>query len=151
MWFIERFLLNPYELDHLYEESRYTPARTIGTSRVKNILSYGKNPLFDIVILDLNVKEKGDRSEEISRVPVGWFGKGDIAEVIVREYCGQFLDPRSWATIGNGGFCIVAIRPFRPKTYGKPIDESDPGIKDMFEINVKDYVSCPAFFKKFMN
>ena len=144
MWFIERFLLNPYELDHLYEESRYTPAKTVGTSRVRDVLSFGQNPLFEVVFLDLKEDGEADCSRTISRVPPGWFKAGGIAEVIVKASEKSRYDP-------PGIKCVVAIRPFCPNTYRKPVDESDPNIKAMFEINVKDYVSCPAFFKKFMN
>ena len=148
MRFIERFLLSQYELDNLYEEARYTPARTVGTARVKNIFSYGEKPLFDIVILDLKVQE-GDRSREISRVPVGLFKKGDIAEVVVREYKGSFIDPRSWMILGNGGFCVVAIRPFSPSTYGKPIDPLLSPYQEMLERNGKGPHFAPAFYEKF--
>ena len=149
MWFVERFLPNPYELDHLDEESRYTPARTVGAARVKDVLSFGDNPQFEIVLLDLKVQDEGDRSREISKVPVGWFKKGSIAEVIVREYRGSFIDPRSWMILGNGGFCVVAIRPVDSSTYEKSIDPLSNPFKEMFDINVKGPHYAQAFYKKF--
>lgn len=149
MIFIERFLLNQYELDHLDEESRYTPPRRVGAARVKDVLSFGDNPQFEIVLLDLKVQDAGDRSREISKVPVGWFKKGDIAEVIVREYRGGLLDPRSWMILGNGGFCVVAIRPFSPSTCEKSIDPLSSPYKEMFDINVKGPHYAQAFYKKF--
>lgn len=139
---LERFL-GRFQIESLIAETDYSPAKTVGTVRVKDVLTIGQNPLFEIVFLDLKEEGKADCSRTISKVPPGLFKPGAIAEVIVKASEGNWYDPA-------GIRCEVAIRPFRPNTYGTPIDESDPEIKEMFEINVKDYVTCPAFFNKFM-
>jgi len=140
---LERLLGRFQGMESLVAEPNYSPAKTVGTVRVKDVLTIGQNPLFEIVFLDLKEEGKADCSRNISKVPLGLFKPGAIAEVIVKASEGNWYDPA-------GIRCEVAIRPFRPNTYGKPIDESDPEIKDMFEINAKDYTTCPAFFNKFM-
>ena len=139
---LERLLGRFQGMESFVAEPNYSPAKTVGTIRVKDVLTIGENPLFEIVFLDLK-EGKADCSRTISKVPPGLFKSGAIAEVIVKASEGNWYDPA-------GIRCEVAIRPFRPNTYGTPIDESDPEIKDMFEINVKDYTTCPAFFNKFM-
>ena len=149
MNFIERLLGNDQEGPFTKEQSKYFQPRSVGSARVREILSFGHNPQFVVVYLDIKKMDPGDRSQEINRVPAEWFGVGDSAEVIVSEYKGSPVDPRSWPIVLNGGFCAVAIRPFNPSTYGKGLDLTDPIFQAMLDVNVKGPKFAPSLYQKF--
>lgn len=133
----------------LYEEGKYTPPRTVGCARVAEIRNFGNEATFEIVLLDIRRESETDQSQAINRVPVGLFHKYDIAEVIVRQFQGYFFEPMSLVYRRNGGFYIVAIRPFSRITYGKAVDSYAEPYKTMFDINVKGREFAPAFYIKF--
>ncbi len=147
MKFIERFLSPEDGLSTI--ERKFSLPKTVGTARVKNVLTIGQNPPFEVVYLDLKTQFEWDRSGEINRVPTGWFKKGDIAEIIVRDYKGSYLDPKNWPILFSGGFCIVAVRPFRPGVYGEPFAFAEEPYKGMFDVNIKSPAFSPAFYQKF--
>ncbi|KKT67646.1 MAG: hypothetical protein UX25_C0037G0007 [Candidatus Woesebacteria bacterium GW2011_GWC2_45_9] len=76
MIFIERFLGRFQWVDHLISETHYSPAKTVGSARVKTVLSFGQNPPFEVVFLDLKAEGDAACSRTISKVPPGLFKAG---------------------------------------------------------------------------
>ena len=140
----------------LFEFSHYFPPKSVGTAWVKEVTE-GDSPDYETIVLDLPVRDEEDGSANIRQVPKGWFHEIRCAEIIVRKYFGPNLDVWKNTMLTKGSIvhlpthCRVAIRPFKPQTYGKSISVFDPRLNEMFSLNVKRAKYCQAFYKKFMD
>jgi len=124
--------------------SDYSAAKTAGSARVKKITQPGgPDSHFQEVELDFRKDAENDFSQHLM-VPAGVFKEGRSVEVMVKVSKGSwYVEP--------GAKCLVAIRPLREETYGMQINERDPNLRAMFELNGKHYTSCPAFFRRYMS
>ena len=84
---LERLFAGFHRVDSLVEATHYSSPRTVGTARVRRVLTINaeQKPQFDVVFLDLKEEGKGDCSATVSKVPTGMFQAQDIiAEVIIK-------------------------------------------------------------------
>jgi hypothetical protein len=132
------------------EEAKYEPARTVGVAKVVEVYENHEDG-FDRVILDIPKLDERDISPEIRRVPYGWFLVGDDAEIITLKFKGA--EPPSWqdlVLLDNGGFWLVAIRPYNQETYGDRVDRDDPNIRGMFDVNSRGKKISPGFYRVYL-
>jgi len=135
------------EFQECLEDSKYEKPQTVGTALVRKV-----GPEVYITKVELDIPTKGpftDLSLEIACVPAGLFREGCVAEIIVRRFRGGIIPSfDDLAMQRNGGYCRVAIRPFKPDNFGKNLD--DPYEAVMFLQNVKNPVNHQSFYKRFL-
>jgi len=136
-------------IEGLKDRFTWTKPQSVGTARVDRVLRprLGSNMVF----VDMG------QSEDLSNHPwiftdEGVFTEGQIVELLVRVKRQTPVTPRQFSYIPHGvpQDCQLAIRPFRPVTYGKVTREDVQTLKPMFqrEGNEKNIFTDRALFRR---
>lgn len=124
------------------EGFKFGKAETVGAIRIWEVFPDKKHfPGWDMVLLDFGRLDILDNSNEIYRVPSGFFTEDQVVEVIAKKSIAR----------SSNGITLVAIRSFEKQTFGKPIAGSEKNLKEMFRYNYKDIIWSEMFYKKFFN
>ncbi len=137
--------------EQLTERITWLPARSVGTARVSTILRPRSET--DMVFINLrNDRESAAdlTADEFVFIPHGILQVGHTAEIIVKQ---RRLPDMFQLRHHLPPDCLVALRPFDPKTYGKITIEDERALRPIFfyfdETNRKNGFNSRAFFIRF--
>lgn len=141
------------KIEQIDSKLSYGKPETVGKTTVFRVGDEEHSP--HEIILSLGADHVFNAlSQFIDSVPKGYVEKGQQVEILVRKDRSSLFDVLGNKLLKrkhNPSTWLIAIRPFSEENYGKPVEESDTIIWEMFKANFRSIQHAPEFHKIFLD